>query len=65
MSFVPILESKSQNGTQIFKSLKMVPFFVKTSHVCPLTKNGTILRLLKMWIPFWDFDSKMETKKHN
>jgi len=35
MSLVPILESKSQNGTQIFKSLKLVPFFVKTSHVCP------------------------------
>jgi len=35
MPLVPILESKSQNGTQIFKSLKMVHFFVKTSHVCP------------------------------
>jgi len=35
MPLVPILESKSQNGTQIFKSLKLVPFFVKTSHVCP------------------------------
>jgi len=27
-----------------------------------LTKKGTILRLLKIWIPFWDFDSKMGTK---
>jgi len=36
MSLVPILESNSQLGTQIFKSLKMVPFFVKTSQVCPL-----------------------------
>jgi len=35
MSLVPILESKSQNGTQIFKNLKMVFFFVETSHVCP------------------------------
>ena len=35
MHLVPILESKSQNGTQIFKSLKMVSFFVETSHVCP------------------------------
>jgi len=35
MPLVPILESKSQNGTQIFKSLKMVSFFVETSHVCP------------------------------
>jgi len=35
MPLVPILESKSQNGTQIFKSLKLIPFFVKTSHVCP------------------------------
>jgi len=35
MPLVPILESKSQNGTQIFKSLKLVPFFVKTSQVCP------------------------------
>jgi len=35
MPLVRILESKSQNGTQIFKSLKMVPFFVETSHVCP------------------------------
>jgi len=35
MSLVSILESKSQNGTQIFKNLKMVPFFVETSHVCP------------------------------
>jgi len=35
MLLVPSLESKSQNGTQIFKSLKMVPFFVETSHVCP------------------------------
>ena len=29
MFLVPILESKSQNGTQIFKSLKMVPFLLK------------------------------------
>jgi len=29
MPLVPILESKSQNGTQIFKSLKMVPFLLK------------------------------------
>ena len=29
MPLVPILESKSQNGIQIFKSLKMVPFFLK------------------------------------
>jgi len=35
MPLAPILESKSQNGTQIFKSLKLVPFFVKTSHVFP------------------------------
>jgi len=35
MPMVPILESKSQNGTQIFKSLKMVPFFVETFDVCP------------------------------
>jgi len=35
MPLVPILESKSQNGTQILKSLKMIPFFVETSHVCP------------------------------
>jgi len=35
MPLVPILESKSQNGTQIFKSLKIVPFFVEMSHVCP------------------------------
>jgi len=35
MSLVHILESKSQNGTRIFKSLKLVPFFVKTSQVCP------------------------------
>jgi len=35
MPLVPILESKSQNGTQIFESLEMVPFFVETSHVCP------------------------------
>jgi len=35
MPLVPILESKSQNGTQMFKNLKMVPFFVETSHVCP------------------------------
>jgi len=35
MSLISILESKSQNGTQIFKSLKMVSFFVETSHVCP------------------------------
>jgi len=34
MPLVPFLESKSQNGTQIFKSLKMAPFFVETSHVC-------------------------------
>jgi len=34
MPLVSILESKSQNGIQIFKSLKLVPFFVKTSHVC-------------------------------
>jgi len=27
MPLVPILESKYQNGTQIFKSLKLVPFF--------------------------------------
>jgi len=31
MSLVPILKSKSQFGTRIFKSLKFVPFFVKTS----------------------------------
>jgi len=30
MPLVPILESKSQNGTQNFKSLKLVPFFVKS-----------------------------------
>jgi len=30
MSLVSILESKSQDATQIFKSLKWVPFFVKT-----------------------------------
>jgi len=35
MPLVPILESKSQNGTQIFKSFKLVSSFVKTSHVCP------------------------------
>jgi len=35
MSLVPNLESKSLNGTQIFRSLKLVPFFVKTSQVCP------------------------------
>jgi len=35
MPLVPILESKSQNGTQIFTSLKIVIFFVETSHVCP------------------------------
>jgi len=35
MPLVPILELKSQNGTQIFKSLKMVLFFVEMSHVCP------------------------------
>jgi len=29
MSLVPILESKSQNGIQIFKSLKIVPFLLK------------------------------------
>jgi len=34
MPLVPILESKSQLRTQIFKSLKMIPFFVKTSQVC-------------------------------
>jgi len=33
MPLISILESKSQNGTQIFTSLKMVPFFVKMSHV--------------------------------
>jgi len=36
VSLVPILKSKSQFGIQIFKSLKMVSFFVKTSQVCPL-----------------------------
>jgi len=35
MPLIPILESKSQNGTQILKSLKIVYFFVETSHVCP------------------------------
>jgi len=35
MPLVPILESKSQLGIQIFKSHKLVPFFVKTSQVCP------------------------------
>jgi len=35
MPLVPILESKFQNGIQILKSLKIVPFFVETSHVCP------------------------------
>jgi len=35
MPLVSILELKSQNGTQIFKSLNMVFFFVKTFHVCP------------------------------
>ena len=35
MPLVIILESKSQNGTQIFKSFKLVPFFVKMSQVCP------------------------------
>jgi len=34
MSLVSILQSKSQNDTQIFKSLKLVPFFVKTSQIC-------------------------------
>jgi len=34
MPLVSILESKSQNGTKIFKSLKLVPFFDKTSHIC-------------------------------
>jgi len=43
MPLVPILESKSQNGTQIFKSLKMAPFFVKTSHVCPVKSRLTRL----------------------
>jgi len=35
MPLVSILESKSQNGTQILKSPKMVPFFIETSHVFP------------------------------
>jgi len=35
MPLVSILESKFQNGTQIFKSLKLIPSFVKTSHICP------------------------------
>ena len=38
MPLVSILESKSQIGTQIFKSLKLVPYFVKTSQVFP--KSG-------------------------
>jgi len=40
----------------------MVPFFVKGQTWDVLTKKGTILRLLKIWVPFWDFDSKMGTK---
>jgi len=34
-AFGPILKFKSQNNIQIFKSLKMVSFFIETSHVCP------------------------------
>ena len=29
MPLIPILESKSQNGIQIFKSLKLIPFLLK------------------------------------
>jgi len=39
MSLVPILESKFQNAIQIFKSLKLVPFFVKTSHIVISVKS--------------------------
>jgi len=44
MPLVPILESKSQNGTQIFKSLKMVPFLLKRlTFVLPIKSRLTPL----------------------
>ena len=39
MPLVPILESKSQNGTQIFKSLKMVPFLLERLTFVLLVKS--------------------------
>jgi len=39
ISLVSILESKSQNGTQIFKSLKIVSFFLKRLMFVLLVKS--------------------------